>query len=241
MTGRPTIFDHIFFVLVLMVPLVEWRWNWPRYLRRLAAGVPGVRLRYYRNVIAGEWLPAIVLLSVWTAWKRPWSSLWLGSPSPWRLLVGFACAGAFAALLVAQRAAILKRPETHGKVRAALKYAEPLLPRTSIERRTFWMVAFTAGACEEIFYRGFLTWYLGAWMGLVPAILLSAALFGLGHIYLGPAQVPKTALVGLILSGIALLSASLGPAMLLHAALDWNSGELGFWMLGERDGATLTR
>jgi uncharacterized protein len=237
-TARPTIFDHILFALLLLVPLIEWRWNWPRYLRRLAAGIPGVRLRYYRNVIAGEWLPAIVLLAVWSAWRRPWPSLWLGSPSLWRIVVGFVCAVAFLALLVAQRAAILKKPEIHGKVRAALKYAEPLLPRTATERRTFWLVACTAGVCEEIFYRGFLTWYFAAWMGLMPAVLLSAVLFGFGHIYLGPAQVPKTALVGLILSGVALVSTSLWPAMLLHAALDWNSGELGFLMQGEPGGAT---
>jgi len=236
MSVRLTIFDHILFALLLVVPLIEWRWNWPRYLRQLAAGVPGVRLRYYRNVLVGEWLPAMVLLAVWAAWRRPWSGLWLGGPTPWRIVVGFACTGAFTALLVWQRAAILKRPETHDKVRAALQYADPLLPHTAAERRTFWLVACTAGVCEEIFYRGFLTWYLAAWMGLVPAVLLSAALFGFAHIYLGVAQVPKTALVGLILSGVALLSASLWPAMLLHAALDWNSGELGFRMLGEPKG-----
>jgi uncharacterized protein len=240
MAGTRTIFDHAVFALLLVVPFVEWRWNWPRYLRRLATGISGVRLRYYRNVIAGEWLPAVVLMAVWAAWRRSWSGLWLGSPHPWRLVIGFVCAAAVSALLVAQQVAILKRPETHEKVRAALKYAEPLLPSTAAERRIFWLVAFTAGVCEEIFYRGFLTWYLTAWMGLVPAVLLSAVLFGFGHVYLGPVQVPKTALVGLVLSGVVLASASLWPAMLLHAALDWNSGELGFRMLGKRGDARPT-
>jgi hypothetical protein len=50
---------------------------------------------------------------------------------------------------------------------------------------------------------------------------------------MGWAQAPKTALVGLILAFIALSSASLLPAMLLHAALDWNSGELGYRVLRE--------
>jgi hypothetical protein len=40
--------------------------------------------------------------------------------------------------------------------------------------------------------------------------------------------------VGLILAFIALSSASLLPAMLLHAALDWNSGELGYRVLKEQ-------
>ena len=40
------IFDHVLFALLLIVPLIEWRWNWPRYLARLAAGVPNVRLHH---------------------------------------------------------------------------------------------------------------------------------------------------------------------------------------------------
>ena len=96
------------------------------------------------------------------------------------------------------------------------------------------MVALTAGACEEIFFRGFLMWYLGAWMGPLMAVLVSSAIFGLGHIYLGWAQAPKTALVGLLLAFVALASASLWPAMLLHALFDWNSGELGYRVLKDK-------
>ncbi len=238
MTGPHGVFDHVVFALLLLLPLIEWRWNWPRYLRRLAAGFSGARLRYYRNIIAGEWLLAVVLLAVWAMWRRPWSSLWLGSPSGWRLAGGLAFTAAVVALLVAQKRAILKKPKTRDKVRAMLKYAEPLLPRTAAEHKAFWLVSFTAGVCEEVIYRGFLTWYLAVWTGLVPAVLLSAIAFGFGHVYLGPAQVPRTALVGLVMSGVMLASASLWPAMLLHAALDWNSGELGFRILGKADGPT---
>jgi uncharacterized protein len=110
------------------------------------------------------------------------------------------------------------------------------LPRTCAERKVFWIVSFTAGVCEEIFYRGFLTWYFAAWTGLVPAVLLSAVLFGFGHIYLGLVQAPRAALVGLVLSGVTLVSAPRWPVMLLHPALDWNSGELGFRMLNEAGG-----
>ncbi len=230
------IFDHLIFALLLLVQLVEWRWNWPRYLRRLAAGTPGARLRYYRNLIAGEWLFAVVLLAVWAMWRRPWSSLWLGAPPWWRLAGGLAFAAATAALLVAQKRAIVKRPQTHDKVRAALRHAAPMLPHNVAEHKAFWVVSFTAGVCEEIIYRGFLTWYLAAWTGLVPAVLLSALVFGFSHLYLGPAQVPRAALFGLVVSGVVLASASLWPAMLLHALLDWNSGELGFRMLGEVGG-----
>jgi len=69
------------------------------------------------------------------------------------------------------------------------------------------------------------------WTGVVAAVILSSLLFGIGHIYLGRAHVPKTALAGLFFACLALASGSLLPAMLLHAAMDWNSGELGFRIL----------
>jgi uncharacterized protein len=240
MIGSHKLFDHILFALLIVTPLVEWRWTWPRYLRRLAAGEPGVRLRFLRNLVVGEWVPTGCLLAFWVASLRPWHDLFLAGASTLRLALGLLGAASLAALLVLQRRAILKRPESIGKVREALAYAEPLLPRTQAERKLFWLVSFTAGICEEIFFRGFMTWYLSVWTGLVPAVLIASALFGLGHIYLGFMHVPRTIFVGLILAGVALASGSLWPAMLLHAALDWNSGELGYRILRSPRSATST-
>jgi len=78
-----------------------------------------------------------------------------------------------------------------------------------------------------------MVWYLGIWMGPIAAVILSSILFGFGHIYMGVAQVPRTATVGLVFALVAFASGSLWPAILLHAAIDWNSGELGFHILGE--------
>ena len=68
-------------------------------------------------------------------------------------------------------------------------------------------------------------------MGVVWAVIVASILFGLGHVYLGLVQVPKTAIIGLLLAIVVALTGSLWPAMLLHAAIDWNSGELGFRLL----------
>jgi len=59
-------------------------------------------------------------------------------------------------------------------------------------------------------------------------VLISSAIFGFGHIYLGLIQVPRTAALGVIFALIVLASGSLWPAIILHAALDLNSGDLGF-------------
>jgi len=231
MRSTPGIFDHLLFAILLLLPLLEWRWSWPRYLRRLAAGEVGERLRYLRSLIAGEWALTLGLLAIWTVCKRPWANLWLGSPNPARLGIGFGYVLLLVGVLVWQRSAILMRPGVMVRVRARLKYAEALLPHTATERKTFWLVSLTAGVCEETLYRGFMTWYLAVWMGLIPAFVVSSILFGAAHIYMGIAQVPKTALVGLIFAGVVFYSGSLWPATLLHAAIDWNSGELGFGIL----------
>ena len=240
MNAAHGIFDDIFFALLLAIPLIEWKWTWPRYLARLKTGAPGVRAGFYHTLIAEEWIATVCLMGWWLARVRPWSCLLLagtatplgmGIPPPFRLWAGLAFVALLAGFLVMQKRAMLARPETMERIRPRLAYAEPLLPHTEKERRLFWLVSLTAGACEEIFFRGFLIWYLMAWMGLPMAVLLSSAIFGAGHIYMGWAQAPKTALLGLILAFIALSSASLVPAMLLHAALDWNSSELGYRVL----------
>jgi hypothetical protein len=142
-----------------------------------------------------------------------------------------AVAVALCALLVLQNKAIRARPDVMPRVRKKLAYAEPILPHTSAERLRFHAVSITAGICEEALFRGFLLWYFAVWVGPWPAAILSSIVFGAGHAYLGVRQIPNTALIGLIMATLALLSGSLWPAMLLHAAIDWNSGDLGFSVL----------
>ena len=230
MSGH-TVFDHLFFVLLLIVPVSEWKWSWPRYLARLATDPQSARLEHYRSLFIGEWIPTIALLLLWFALRRPWSALRLSGDTPLRLALGIVCVITLILLLVFQRRALLRRPDRRARVRQALVFGEVLLPHTESERRLFWAVSATAGICEEVFFRGFLTWYFLAWMGPVLAVILASMLFGIGHVYLGVAQVPKTAMIGLILAIVVSLSGSLWPAILLHAAIDWNSGELGFRLL----------
>lgn len=234
LTNR-TVFDHLFFALLLVVPVIEWKWSWPRYMARLAADPQNERRAYYRRLLIGEWIPTIALLILWMFLHRPWSALRLAGDTPLHLGLGFAYVVALIILLVFQRRALLGRPDRRARVRKALAYGVALMPHTLPERKLFWAVSATAGICEEIFFRGFLTWYFLGWVGPVSAVILASVLFGIGHVYLGIAQVPKTAIIGLILALVVSLTGSLWPAILLHAAVDWNSGELGFRILGTAD------
>lgn len=99
------------------------------------------------------------------------------------------------------------------------------------------VLSITAGICEEVLFRGFVPGYLVGWTGPILAIAISCVLFGFAHVYLGAQQVLRTSVVGALLAGIVVASGSLWPAMIVHATLDLNSGDLGFHALSRvRDG-----
>src|SRR5947208_2189146 len=95
-----------------------------------------------------------------------------------------------------------------------------LLPRSAAERRMFALLALTAGVCEEVLYRGFglaaLRWAAPG-LGHPALIAITAAAFGLAHLYQGPPGVVMTGLVGAYLAWIAIATGSLVPVMVLHA------------------------
>lgn len=77
-----TVFDHALFFLLLILPLVEWKWSWARHLAKLAADPENARLAHYRRLLSSEWIPTLVLLAVWAFLRRPWSVLRLAGDSP---------------------------------------------------------------------------------------------------------------------------------------------------------------
>jgi uncharacterized protein len=229
--------DHLIVAILLLFPVVELRWTWPRYLARLAAGVPNARLNFYRSIILEEWIAVTVLLGYWERMQRPLQALLLLPASAMRFAIGMAVALVLIALLTLQNKAIRARPDVIPRLRKKLAYGEPILPHTCAERWRFHAVSITAGVCEEVLFRGFLLWYFAVWVGVWPAAILSSIVFGIGHVYLGVRQIPNTVIIGLVMATLAILSGSLWPAMLLHAAIDWNSGELAFLALNSTETA----
>jgi len=127
MHGTHAIFDDILFAALLIFPVYEWRWGWPRYLARLASGAPGVRLNYYRAIVAGEWIPALALLAFWTLRGRPWNWLLLSGYRPLRIALGLAFVVALVILQRSQRRTILARPATVERVRRKLEFVAALI------------------------------------------------------------------------------------------------------------------
>jgi uncharacterized protein len=99
-----------------------------------------------------------------------------------------------------------------------------LLPATELERLVWWVVALSAGICEEVVYRGYLQTQLGARTTPKIGVVLQAILFGLAHGNQGGWAALRLGLYGLSLGFLAQLRGSLLPGILCHIAIDLASG-----------------
>jgi uncharacterized protein len=204
--------------LVLVQP---WRGRdrYRRLIERLGQD-PAARLDHYRRGITFEWAgAALVGLLALLAHSRL-RSLW---PPGANTHVNRQIPGLVIALVATTAVYRAGGPGLRRALAAQLRPVAALLPRTPAERRVFAAVAVTAGICEELLYRGFglaaLRWAAPG-LGHPALIGLTAAAFGLAHLYQGPRGVVLTGLAGAYLAWIAIATGSLLPAMLLHALLD---------------------
>ena len=202
----------------------------PKYaLRREAilAGDGALRRREYRETIA--WLCAMGLASVafFFATGRDLSALGVAWPRGTMGLLTVAVALAAAAVLWLQVRAVRLDSRTREVTREALEPVREYFPTTAEERRLFQGVSLSAGVGEELFYRGFLLWYIGQWAPVWVAVIVSSVLFGLAHVMHGTQATLRSTLMGFLLAGLYLAGGSLVAPMILHTVVDLTSGEAG--------------
>jgi membrane protease YdiL (CAAX protease family) len=229
----PSSLDFAFAALfaVVIIP-VEVLYFTPRFNAQLAAGVPDTRLRAYRRSAIGQWVFAAVAVLLWARAGRAWTDLGLTPPLDWRLALGVIIVAAVGVMTLRQQRAISRLTgERRAKLRQRLETVAGVLPHNELEYRWFVAVSVTAGVCEELLLRGYLTWLVGAYVGVPAALLLVAVGFGLAHAYQGIRGIVKTGAVGLVLGAIVLATGWLGPAMISHALVDLGAGLLGFTVL----------
>ena len=214
----------------IIAALVIWQaWDhffaWPRFTRSVAAGEPGVRARYYWGIVIGEWLASALVVASWLRAARPFGLLGVGAPSTNAIILGALLAAALAVLITRQVRAVAKSPTARSSVQKILDGPfGAILPRTEDELPLFHVLSVTAGICEEFLCRGFLMWFIGSYAGVVAAVIVSSALFGLAHAYQGKLGIVRSGILGAILAGVYLATHSLYPGIVLHAMIDIGSG-----------------
>lgn len=222
-----TIADHIVFALLAFVlPLVAVFRVSPQ-----VSEIPqdsDVKIRLYWANSTMLWLGAFIILLVWyfgghnviALGFRPPSRYWFPE---WMILT------ALFGLLYMFDTFVSWNEHTDSKATA-------LLPANLREFLHFGsVVSISAGLCEEIIFRGFLINYLIvilSWTA-APALLaigISAIIFGVVHAYQGWVAMIKIALLTVLFGGIFVISQSLVVVVILHFAVDFIGGLLGFLM-----------
>ena len=238
--------DLIFLAVVVVAwPLYVALVRYPRLTRDTAAGKPGARPFAYLEGVLTQWGLCAVAIPLWLRgvqtnpdYPRTLQGLGLAMPGGTGFWIGLALAAAVSALAVTQTVAILRSPENRRKALEQLGKVAPLLPRTPGERNGFMVVSFTAGACEEILFRGYLMGGLAVFLGDWGAMGVSAVIFGLAHAYQGTRGILQTGAVGVVMGILYLVTGTLWVPMALHALIDVNSGLLGYRLLRSGEPAT---
>lgn len=228
----PGLFDHgLFVVVTLLLPLWAFRQH-RRLVGGIEAGHPGARAGAYRQTIAVEWTLAGLVVVRWLTTGVAGGMLGAGHVGRLAWWIGVAFAFLTCAFLVYQTIAILRSPAKLAELRGEFKALESVIPTNAREGRLFNALSVTAGVCEEILYRGFLLGYLAALSPLWLAVVASSVIFGLGHAYQGMGGVFKTGVVGAAMAGLFVMTGALWAPIVVHAAIDINSGYLGRKALG---------
>jgi membrane protease YdiL (CAAX protease family) len=105
--------------------------------------------------------------------------------------------------------------------------ARRLAPQDLLESVLWIALSVTAGICEEMIFRGYLQRQFVAWTRNAPVgVILSAVLFGAGHIYQGPKATVVIGVYGLMFGILAEARQNLRPGMMTHAWHDAITGLL---------------
>jgi len=212
------------FFLVVVTPL----WDWYEIPRLKASTAPRKKIRFYQKIMAASWICAVVavatvgLASTFHVTAMPTEIGWLASGARGRVIVLGAMVGMALAIFVPAVLALWS-DAIRGKAGRAAKKLAFLLPSTREERSWWWIVSITAGICEEFLYRGFLMEYLHLmpWhLSLTWALVVSSAIFGIGHLYQGIAGAVQTAVAGFIFGCLFVMTGSLLLPIVVHAVMD---------------------
>jgi membrane protease YdiL (CAAX protease family) len=189
--------------------------------------LPGIsaRLSGYFTVMVEEWLS---VLFIWLALKRrglPISSLISGRwKNPIALLRDLGLAIGF--LIV-----VLPLMAVMGRLLGTDPNQISFVPKTAFEAIVWLGVAATAGFCEELIFRGYLTQQLTGWTNSrILAIAIQGIAFGLAHGYQSKSMI-AIMVYGWLIGLLAFWRKSLRPGMFSHALQDGALGLLAFFFM----------
>jgi len=215
------IVDHLFILMLFVVQPIHGALEFKRYMQRVEAGEPADRIKMYRDTLALEWVAFAVLAAAWYLLGRPIADLGYVAPSGVGFWVGSAFVAAFSAyLLLSWRQSKKFTNDDKEKHIASFGKLGHFLPQNARDFRLFAALSVTAGIVEETIYRGFVLWYLFAYMPAWAAVVVSSIAFGLAHSYQGTGGVVRVTAIGLVFGALYLFTGSIWVPIVGHILLD---------------------
>jgi len=185
---------------------------------------------WYRQSMLWSWIPALVIIVVIVADGYSLKSLGFktnisskSAVNEWVVyatllsVLAYICYNVY--YLIILKINVEKRKGYAEQIPAELRY---ILPVTNEEKNGWRVLAVTAGITEEIQYRGYLFFAIPLLFPMVSVwivLLISSAVFGLGHIYQGK-EAFKPVLAGLYFGFLYIILGSIIPIIVLHILQD---------------------
>lgn len=119
-------------------------------------------------------------------------------------------------------------PEKAPKIKEKMRGFEHYLPKSKNELTWFILLSLSAGICEEIIFRMFLFNYSLEHFHLITSLFLANFVFAITHIGSGSRNMLGSFLLGLLLNGIYYLTNNIWLAIILHSAIDINTGVVAY-------------
>ena len=190
--------------------------------------------RYWLIAVRGAALSALVVF-VWSKAGRPFSALGLDAPigaaGRVGLVIDVVIAGYYLFKVQFSRRSPGELAATRDRLRRLGSY--DMLPQTPREFAVYPIAAVAGSTCEELLYRGFLVGTLTPLISTAGAVLVSSALFGLGHAYQGWLGILRTTVIGLVLGIAFALTSSLWWLIIAHSVANLSGVLLARRMLAE--------
>jgi len=212
---------------------------WPLYIyftheqeKQSVIAQPEKRIAVYRTTMFHLWLPVLILMVLISQSSLSISDIGLG----WHFGLANQIAVVVLVLISGYFLLSLKQlsenPESHQAVREQLAHVRWLMPTTAKESRYFVLgISITAGVCEELLFRGYLMQLLANYMPTYGTVIISSIAFGLPHLYQGPINIIRTAVMGVIMALIYLATDSIIVPIILHVLIDMYGGAMAYIVL----------
>ena len=219
-------FDHLFFAIIgIILPLMAFLAERPGEVETedYHVHLPPKKHIYYTNGLMLV-IGALIVLTLWNVTFRSFEVLGITYP-----VVDTTVIVLCVIIVLIYAGDTIFNYISSKKTRESIKELGHIMPTSWNDYSHFIFLAFAAGICEEIVFRGFMINYVkemlidNAYAAFV-ALVLPSVIFSVSHIYQGWFSVLKIFSLSLLFGAIFMYSGSLLLVIIIHVLVDLISG-----------------